>query len=236
MRAEKARKEADERAAQRQTQQRDKLAAAIAALKGANEYTANDVLRRALSDLDGLGHEVGKSPERDEVGPLLNPYLKNPDDGIRRSAINAAANWATKENIPALLELVSSSDHFQQRAAIEGLGTSGGDLRSATVLGKMMDTSDFGLRWQLRDALKKMKNVAEPAVLPLLNSTNEDVVDDACQVLGETGGRKSFDALSALLIKSDQGRKRSAIQDALDKVKKRLAATQAGSKDDAPDE
>ncbi len=181
-------------------------------MKAANEYTDDSSLRQALSQLDQLGHDLGQSKERDEIGPLLNRYLKHPDESIRSSAASAAANWATKDNIPALMELMTSTDHFTQRYAIEGLAASGGDEKSAAAMAKMMETSDFSLRWELRDSLKKMKDFAEPVALPLMESRNKDVRDDAYQVLGEVGGRKSFEALSAALGKSSDGLEHMSIQ------------------------
>ncbi len=223
-RAEKAKQDAAERDAKRKDEEREKLTKVLAALKSANEYAADNVLRQTLGDLSALGHDLGQSPEREEIGPLLNRYFKHRDDWIRSSALSAAASWATPANIPTLLELLQTQDTFTRSDVIRALGASGGDEKSATALAKMMETADFSVRWEVRDTLKTMKKFAEPVVLPLLESHNKDVREDACQVLGEVGGRKSFEALTALLGKNSDGLERMSIQQSLDKVKQRLAA------------
>jgi hypothetical protein len=89
------------------------------------------------------------------------------------------------------------------------------------VAAKLLETS---ARWAAGDALKGMKDFAEPAVLPLLNSSDKAAFDDACKILAEVGGKKSRDALEAFLAKTGKDNFDNwSAKDALDKIKQRLA-------------
>ena len=80
------------------------------------------------------------------------------------------------------------------------------------------------------EGLKRMKKFAEAATLPMLQSSNSEARQQACEVLGEVGGRKSFDALTAFVAKTgEHGFEGFAAKIALDKVKQRLALQPEGS-------
>jgi hypothetical protein len=68
-----------------------------------------------------------------------------------------------------------------------------------------------------------MGSYAEPVVLPLLKSTDKQVRNDAAEILGEVGGKKSKAALEALLKQDKEGVPDYQLKSALDKINERLA-------------
>jgi HEAT repeat protein len=197
-----------------------RVSKAIAVLKDTSSK-ATDV-RTALSTLATARLNAAK-PERKEVAALLNKFLKSEDDTVRMAAVRAAQDWATAENIPTLLELLKTTQSYQRSTIIQALGATGGNADVATVLVRLMESSNT--RFPASQALQKMGPIGESAVLPLLKSSERTTRDDACQILGEIGGKKSKAALEAIMAKTKEGDFQNIqAKMALDKINERLAA------------
>ena len=72
---------------------------AIALLKGADP-------NRRKAAATWLGQTTVIEARRPEVSAALDPVLRDADQGLRLSAVKAARVWATKENIPALINFI----------------------------------------------------------------------------------------------------------------------------------
>jgi HEAT repeat protein len=197
-----------------------RVSKAIAVLKETSSKPTD--VRTALTTLATARRNAAK-PERKEVAALLNKFLKSEDDTVRMAAVRAAQEWATAENIPTLLELLKTTQSYQRSTIIQALGATGGNADVATVLVRLMESSNT--RFPASQALQKMGPIGESAVLPLLKSTERTTRDDACQILGEIGGKKSKAALEAIMAKTKEGDFQNIqAKMALDKINERLAA------------
>src|SRR5262249_28237327 len=204
----------------------EKLDKAIATLKSSSpKKEATDEAVRNLASI-GFNHEFVnqvKPSQRDEVSNLLNPLIKSGDRTVRNNAISAVEHWATPENIPALLDALQAEESFGRHQIIRALGATGGNEKAAGVLAKLMETNSS--RNEAAQALSGMKQYAEAAVLPLLQSTDPNTRREACSVLGAVGGKKSRQALEAVVAKSSKDDFESyPAKQALERVKDRLAA------------
>ena len=221
MKAREAKLQAERQAAEanRQQELNERISKAIAVLKDKSSKAAD--VHEALTTLTQR-RDAAKA-EREEVAAYLDKFLKSDDETIRSAAVRAAQDWATTENIPTLLEMLKTAESFRRGDIIQALGATGGNANVAAVLVRLMDAP--GTRFHASQALQKMGPVSEPAVLPLLQSSDRSTRNDAYRILGEIGGKKSKAALEAILAKS----KKEDVQDfqakiALDKIKERLAA------------
>jgi HEAT repeat protein len=223
-RAAKIRTETAASNAKRTADQKDKLNKDLATLK--NSASSPEAVEDALRDLSMLGidqnfiTQVSKF-QHDEVATQLNVMLKRSEDQVQSGAVDAAATWATPANIPELLELLQTQEGFRRGPIIRALGTTGGNEKVATVLAHLLDTNS---RFDAAQALSKMKKFAEPAVLPLIHSTDSNTRRQVYEILGDVGGKKSQLALESIVAKTDQSNPENfQIKQALEKIKERLA-------------
>jgi hypothetical protein len=240
-RAEQGRRESAERTdkyrsdtATRKAQQLDesnkKLDKAIATLKDTS--SSPDDAEDAFRDLVSVGRELMRHdrldqsnkinhPQKAEISALLDRFLKSDSENARNKAVDAAEYWATAKNIPSLLAALESADNSHRRDIIKALGATGGNAKSATVLANLLETNT---KYEAARALIGMKQYAEPAVLPLLQSKDSSTRREACSVLGDVGGSKSLKALEALATKSGKDDLQPfEVKQAIEKIKERLA-------------
>jgi HEAT repeats len=206
-----------------------KLGKDLGALK--NPSARPEMLAMTLSDLSMLGgdekfvDQVSKQ-QREEIGRHLIPLMKRNDDQVHSAALNAAEHWATPADLPALMQAMQTSDEFHRGQIINAIGATGGDEKSAAALAKLLDTNnDFNAA----EALSKMKQYAEPAVLPVIQSVDLHRRHFVYDVLGATGGNRSQEALQAIVAKTSDGFEKMQAQQALEKIKQRLAVADIDS-------
>jgi hypothetical protein len=150
---------------------------------------------------------------QDEIAHALDPLLADSDDGVRDMATQALKVWATVDNVPALANVVmTESNVFARARAMETLGQLK-DKRGAEAVAALFVTS----RGDARKSLEQMGPVAEPYVLPLLDSPDEGVRRDACQLLASIGTSKSRAKLEKLALKP-RGSDAQAAREALEKI------------------
>jgi HEAT repeat protein len=133
----------------------------------------------------------------------LKRLLDDSDSSVQSQALRAAEYWATPDDIPSLLAALKTAPNYSRGGIIRALAATGGNEQVAAVLVRLLETNS---RYDAASALISMKECAksiETLVLPLLESSDNDVRRDACRILGELGGAKSQAALDALLAKID---------------------------------
>ncbi|HVW38057.1 MAG TPA: HEAT repeat domain-containing protein [Pirellulales bacterium] len=136
--------------------------------------------------------------DRAPVLKAVEPLMLDPDPWLRRSAIEVAGAWGGKETVPVLVALLVQLDPNIRRSAIESLGKIK-DVSAAEALAPLMTNSSD--RHSAMQALESLGEIAEPAVLKLLNYPDNDVRFDVCRVLGKIGGRNSVAAMKSLLLR-----------------------------------
>jgi hypothetical protein len=226
----KYRSDAAARKAQQLDESKKKLDKAIATLKDTS--SSPDDVEDAFRDLVSVGRELMRQdrldhsskldhPQKAEVSAQLDRFLKGDSENVRNKALDAAEFWATAKNIPALLAALESADNLHRRDVIKALGATGGNAKSATVLAKLLETNS---KYEAARALAGMKQYAEPAVLPLLQSKDSSTRREACNILADVGGGKSLKVLEAIAAKSgNDDLQPYEVRQAIEKIKERLA-------------
>lgn len=136
--------------------------------------------------------------ERAPVLKAVEPLMLDSNPWLRRNAIAVAGAWGGKETVPMLVALLVQLDPGIRRSAIESLGQIK-DASAAEALAPLMTNSSD--RHSAMQALESLGEIAEPAVLKLLNHSDNDVRFDVCRVLGKIGGRNSVAAMKNLLLR-----------------------------------
>jgi hypothetical protein len=125
---------------------------------------------RSRAALEHLARLRPDTAYRAMVSKALNASLLDPDAGIRDSALDAVAVWATQENTATLLKVLGNL-HGERNE---------GDARAGDRVAK---------------ALIAIGSGAEEAVVPLLKAPDAVVRRQACWILAEIGTDKSVQPL-----------------------------------------
>jgi HEAT repeat protein len=178
-------------------------------LKRATNFSQKYIVVSALSRMEAIDER------RANVTKAVEPLMRDSNSGLRDAAIRTMGVWGTKENVPALLEMLDQLDNGIRRATMEALARIP-DERSAKALAKLV--IDESSRNNAAAALKKMGPVAEAAVITLLASDDHQVRYQACHILAEIGGKKSIAAISKRLKTDKHNWSRTAAEIALRKL------------------
>jgi predicted Zn finger-like uncharacterized protein len=193
------------------------------------EYGTKDsvILPQAVSDLRSENRAVKKSAAswlaqttadekyRAEVAPLLEPLLAEKDNPTREAGAKALAVWATRDNIPRMIQGLSDRHEPCRSALIDALGRLKDERGLEAIAGR--------LQW---DRAKVSANlvaagpIAEKAVWPALASKDAGVRLEACKILKAIGGKDSIEPLKKALADRDAGVK-AAADDAMKAVSER---------------
>jgi len=113
--------------------------------------------------------------------------------------------WGTSENTPRLVELLDKTP-FGNRDAIRVLAKIR-DPRSVKAVAKHLSGPGF-LGMEARNALKEFGPIAEPAVIEVMNTTNDARGRTECvRCLGDIGTKSvSVPALQAMAMRLQQDR------------------------------
>lgn len=168
--------------------------------------TPEETIKYALEDLNGgdvfrrreavktlRSVEVDDS-QREDVSKALQIVITDSDHFLKEDAAAALAKWATRKNIPALIEMLGTDRHSHgdaRKHAIRALAQFKDD-KCARAIGKMLFTDD----WQIAvEALKEMGPVAEVAALPQIDNDDPKMRYQVCGILEEVGTTRSLDDL-----------------------------------------
>ena len=149
-------------------------------------------------------------------------------------AVKALGIWGTESQIPILVKLLKTGDSSLVRKAGEALASIGGKA-AVEPLVDMLTEARRSSKSQWERTLEKLGPVAEPEVLKLLLSSNdEDTVESAVDVLGKIGGKASVRPLEKLLSQAKAAEGNSSrhqsyvIERALRSVRTRAVARDIG--------
>ncbi|HVX14353.1 MAG TPA: trypsin-like peptidase domain-containing protein [Pirellulales bacterium] len=183
----------------------------LAELKNAKEWD------QRLNPLMALERMRPVDDRRAEVTAAVEPLMNDANHSIRDRAIRIMGRWGTKQTVPALAKMLEQRDVDVRRATIEALGQIADEDAARELASLVLESSD---RAAAVAALRGMGNVAETAVIRLLDRGDRQVRKEACQILGEVGGSKSAAALKQLLQNEKESQVRGAARAALDRLVK----------------
>jgi HEAT repeat protein len=127
---------------------------------------------------------------RPDVGNALEPLLLDSDRGTRERALQALKTWASKDNVPALIKLLSHRDDHLRRTSIEILGSLK-DERAVVPIGERL--LNFFDRETASHTLQKMGSMVERnEIVEGLNNKDEGVRLEVCRILGACGTARSI--------------------------------------------
>src|SRR5262249_43603123 len=126
--------------------------------------------------------------------------------------------WATRAEVPALLNVLDHESGVVRAAALEALGNLKDQRAVAPVALRLLQ----GDRGHAGKALRAMGPMAEKEVLKYLRDTDAGVRAEACKVLKRIGTGESGAPLDALRGREPHRAVRVAAQDALQTIAARL--------------
>ena len=138
-------------------------------------------------------------PERKaDVAPVLGKFLRHEELNLRRLALTAAQNWATKDHIGLLTPYVAKQDGDanDRHTAMKALAQTRHTAAVRPIVRWLIQDSDF-----VKETLIEMGSVAEREVIRVAttaNSTKAKIA--ACEIL-ESIGTKRVEAPLRLLLK-----------------------------------
>ena len=153
------------------------------------DLKTNDVNRRTAAAL-WLSQVPVLPNVRDEVSAALNPVLMEANEAARNSAIRAVQVWATKANVPTIIDMLNDQN-LHHPFARESRGilirTLAGlkDERAAAVFAKDLTIREW--RLQASSALEELGAAAEPEVLKYLNHPDAETRKHAADILTKIG-------------------------------------------------
>src|SRR5262249_8991802 len=172
------------------------VAQAVEELKSGNaarKYAAGTWLEKA---------PVEEALQRD-VTKALEPLLTDSNAQVRASAMGAFKGWATKDNVPGLIAVLTHHDPIMRRLALEALGRLKDERAVVPVALRLADFSD---RQTASDTLKAMGSMAEHKdVIKGLYNPDPGVRAEVCHILGAIGTNKSIEALNRV-AKADKNK------------------------------
>ena len=169
-------------------------------------YNSKDNLRltKALDDIKSPDAELRRAcvawfaqaqvfePRRAEGALALQGLLKDKDPEIRQAAIRALVNWATKDNVPALIELLTNKDKDTRRLAMETLGKLKDERAVAPVAARLLSDTD---RKHASASLVAMGSICQEVVARALTNAHRGVRLEACMILQKVGTKEIVKAL-----------------------------------------
>jgi SLA1 homology domain 1, SHD1/HEAT repeats len=136
--------------------------------------------------------KVPADDKPEEVSKALVILLRNSNEWVQKSAAEALVVWATPEAENALIKASQSEDVFLRNPSLQALAKLKTAKAAEAVAAQMYQQIS---RMEAANALKAMGSVAEDPTIQLLKDRDEWVRAQACEVLGDIGGKKSLKAL-----------------------------------------
>jgi predicted Zn finger-like uncharacterized protein len=120
---------------------------------------------------------------QDEVARTLLPILADPNPQIRLGSVKALSIWATRDQVPALIDLLNNDDagsNEQRQIAIQTLGR----LKDERAVGPLAQRlTNFFDREHAAKALQEMGPMAEASVLKFYHHPDEGTRTSARKIL-----------------------------------------------------
>jgi HEAT repeat protein len=181
-----------------------------------NLQAADDGTRqRAAERLGQLKPDEGR---RAEVAAALADRLKDKNGWARDAAARALVSWATREQVPALLEVLDHESGAVRESALEALGNLKDSRAVAPVSLRLLVGSD---RKHASKSLQAMGSMAEKEVLKRLDESDADGRAECCRVLKRIGTQESVAPLQKLKDRERDQNVRVAAMEALTALKGR---------------
>ena len=189
-----------------------------------------DPVRQAIEDLQSEDPmERGRAADtlakartvvnlRPKAAKALEKQLHDSEEYPRRAAARALPVWATKDSVPALIELLGvTTSPLDKQKIMSTLG----DFKDERAIPALIEEmKHLGARKNAADALKKIGPNAEDNVIQLLYESDVFVKKAACDLLKDMGTKKSIVPLTNLLRDRNASVSRAA-RDAVTAVKAR---------------
>lgn len=135
--------------------------------------------------------------KRAEVTKAVTGLLNDPDRSVQENAFKAFLNWAGKENVGTLIQLVVAEQSPHRGQVIDALARLKDETGAAAIASRLTNFFDRG---HASKALKSMGPVAEKAVVQALGAKDAAVRIEACHILREIGTREiSIPALNRVV-------------------------------------
>ena len=235
--AESAKKRADSEATASNRTQEERLKALLKKISTQFAKSGRSTELRTLAGMQVIPEE------RAAVIKLLkNIISKSNVSYTGTQAVEALGIWGTEDHIPILVKLLKTGDSSVVRKAGEAMAKIGGKAAVEPLI-KMLCEAKSAYKSQWERTLQSLGPVAEPEVLKLLLSSNDqEIVASAVNVLGSVGSKASVRPLEKLLSQAKNAGDSSsrlrgyAIDRALRSVRTRAVARDIGgdAKDQAP--
>jgi hypothetical protein len=172
--------------------------------------SADDGVRqRAAERLGQMKPDEGRHAE---VAEALAARLKDRHGWTRDAAARALVNWANREQVPALLDVLDNESGVVRESALEALGNLKDPRAVVPVSLRLLVGSD---RKNASKALQAMGSMAEKEVLKHLDETDADTRAECCRILKRIGSRESVAALQKLKDREKDHNVRVAVLEAL---------------------
>jgi predicted Zn finger-like uncharacterized protein len=205
------------------------------------EQTMRD-LKSSEKDLrincaDWLASQEPVETSRKAVGSELESLLTDSDYNVRNAGLKALRKWATKDNVPALVEVVKDETFTPwageaRKQAMQILGELK-DERGARIVA--LHLLNFFEREDAARALIAMGPVAEKHVVSGLTNQDATVRKLVCTILAEVGTKSSLAALKRT-VRGDPDQTVAAVAlVAVNAITARTAAADKKEKDSKPD-
>ncbi len=153
-----------------------------------------------------------------EVARALEPLLEDKEQFTRQAAGRALAVWCDRESVPALIAALNDEFFTVPWAALDALGK----LKDERAIEPVIDLLKAKKhRQQAVKSLAAMGAMAEDAALALLEEDDSDMRYDACQILKEIGGKKSFGQLGTVSRNDSNGIVKLVADQALKAIRER---------------
>jgi HEAT repeat protein len=190
----------------------------LADLKG------NDAARKKVA-ADWLAQATADEKRRPEFSRALDDLVKGNDGGAKEAALRALAVWGTKENVPALVTVVTDPGfdltiNHNRDVAMAALAAIK-DERGAEAVAKYLGNAFHG--GQAGKALEQMGPVAVPALIKFLENAEPRARVAGWKILGAVGTREDKDKLQEVAEKEKDAGVARAARDALQAVAARPA-------------
>jgi HEAT repeat protein len=152
-------------------------------LNEALDYIKDNNVSKRYAGAQWLSRGPRDRARQDEVARTLLPILADPNPQIRLASVKALSMWATRDQVPPLIDLLNNDDagsNEQRQIAIQTLGRLK-DERAAGPLAQRL--TNFFDREHAAKALQEMGPTAEVSVLKFYHHPDEATRSSARKIL-----------------------------------------------------
>ncbi len=204
-------------------------------LDEALEYLKDGNVSKRHAGTQWLARASREPGRQDEIARGLLPLLTDGNGQVRLAGVKALERWATRDSVPALLELLNDDDAAAaelRQIAIRTLGRLK-DERAVAPLAQRL--THFFDRDHAARALIAMGPVSEKHVLSGLSNQDATVRKLVCSILAEVGTKASLTALKRTVRGDPDQTVAAAALVAVNVITARTAAAEKKEKESKPD-